>query len=116
MKHFTGNHEQISLESIKPQALQRQRQIIRRRRHWGLEADAEDVDWPEVEIFHALPEETWGEWFSVVHGGFGRVFADDAVYHYFFFSLGEPAFLSAEPAGCGGWGGGHEDVGEEADD
>jgi hypothetical protein len=24
--------------------------------------------------------------------------------------------LSAEPAGCGGWGGGHEDVGEEADD
>lgn len=60
-----------------------------------------------------MPEEGGGKGFAVVHGGFGGIFADDAVYHYRFFAGGEPAFCAAEGAGCCGGAGGHEEVGEE---
>jgi len=116
MEYFSWNDQQIRLKSIKAQPFQRQRQIIRRRRHRCLESQAEDVDRPEIEVFHALPEESRGKWFPIVHGRFGGVFADDAVYYYLLFALGEPALLAAEPAGSCSWRGGHEHEGEETDD
>lgn len=81
MQHRVGDRQQVRLEGIEAQPLQRQRQVLAGRLHGRLERQPDNVQRPEVVVFQALPEEFGRDGLPVVHGAFAGVFSDDAVDH-----------------------------------
>lgn len=75
------------MEGIKAKAFKSQCEILVRWAHGDLEHEAEDVEWPEIVIGHALPEEFGGDGLAVVHVALGWIFTDYSVDHDNFLSV-----------------------------
>lgn len=113
--HISRDREQVRLKGTKTQRLELQGDVTRLRGLGDQVRQTEEVDGPEVVIAEGVPEELWGESFSVMHCPFAGVVAEDAVDHDFLLVFVEPAVFAAEAA-CGlGRGGGHPECGDDAD-
>jgi hypothetical protein len=96
---LTGNRKQICSEGIESQVPQSQSQILIWRSSRELEHKADDVDWPEVVVFHRQPQTLEIDSLPVVHVSLRRIVSQDPIDYDYFFSLGEPA-LRSEPGLC----------------
>jgi hypothetical protein len=46
-----------------------------------LEGQPDDVDWPEIVVFQAFPEQLWCDWFPIVHGSFAWIITNNSIYN-----------------------------------
>lgn len=84
--------QQVCLESVESEGFERQCQILRWRRHWYLEGQAEYIERPQIVVLQALPQKLRRHRLAVMHATLARVFPQHSVDDDFFFSvdLSEP--------------------------
>jgi len=75
VKKLRRNNQQVRLERREAHSLQRQCKVAVGGRKWNVVRQTNDVQWPQVIVAQALPQEARGDGFAVVHASFRWVVA-----------------------------------------
>lgn len=115
MEERVRYREQISVKSAKSNLLQREGNILCRRRLRNISNQTNGIKWPEIEIFSCVPESPWSNGLTIVHIAFGRIITENSVDDDLDFALVEPA-VRTKPSFCLDGGSRHHKKGENAHD
>lgn len=95
--------EKISLERVKSNGPELQREIRLHWLAWNEPAEPKQVDRPHMPVTQATPNVSKTEPLAVVHVSLGWVVAEDPIDHDLLFMLAEPPILAPELARCLRW-------------